>query len=275
MSEFDFNNDYSRTKKDESAPIFRHLGKIVVGLICFAVFLYILYEMLNSSGSIIHSANDFKYVVISETKKTISIVSMNSNDRNISIPETKDGYTIIAISEKVFNRDWEFGTVHVPDTVRYIAPQSGKVSFIINETNPYITITDGILFNKDKTELITCLSYDYEVGKRRVNEGFTIPDTVIKINDSFKNCSGFNDIKVDENNPCFTAENGGLYNKDKTILIKGFGKNIIIANSVRRIESYALKNCDISTTLYVESGSYAESYAKDNGVKYEIYQKVS
>lgn len=272
MNEFNLNeleniesNYNSRTKKIIKICIW---SAIALALILFIYF------------SINPLAAEIEYVVISESEKTAGIVMVRGNVSNIRIPETKDGYTVVAF---LFSH-MDIHKIHVPDTVKYIVPQDNDVEFIINDTNPYISISDRLLFNKDKTELINCLYledvyyrdhytyninyykeqyendyedayyynndkyryYEDEYNKYKELNSIKIPATVTKINDAFKQCTGFCNIEVDENNPSFSSENGALYNKDKTVVIKGFGDNIKIGSSVKKIEDYAFKDCNFS-----------------------------
>ena len=71
-------------------------------------------------------------------------------------------------------------------------------------------------------------------------------------------------FKVDENNPFFTAENGALYNKDKTVLIKAFGRNTTIADSVKQIEDYAFFRYQFSTISIPDGVETIGNYAFDN-----------
>ena len=76
----------------------------------------------------------------------------------------------------------------------------------------------------------------------------TIPSNVTSIgNYVFLGCSELTNINVDKENKNYSDDNGILFNKDKTIMIKcpeGKKKNeYIIPNSVTSIENRALENC--------------------------------
>ena len=255
MSEFIFKDNESGVEIID-APVYNaHTKKIikisVLSVILLTVALLIYCGTLPGHGS----EPDFEYVVIGESEKTIGIISVGGDISNIEIPATKDGYAVVAF---LFSH-LDIQKIHVPDTVKYIVTQKSDVEFIINDTNSYISVSDRLLFNKDKTELITCLYLEstryrnesgkyYEEGYNKYREinSIRIPGTVTKINNAFKSCGGFYNIEVAEDNPNFLCENGALYNRDKTILIKGFGENIKIADSVKKIEDYAFKDCGFS-----------------------------
>ena len=104
----------------------------------------------------------------------------------------------------------------------------------ISDNNPYYTSVDGMLFNKDKTEIII-----YPAGK--TDAVYVIPDRVTTISrnafieptylqeivihagvtnieeGAFSSCN-LNAISVDKDNEYYCSVNGALFSKDKTTL---------------------------------------------------------
>ena len=77
----------------------------------------------------------------------------------------------------------------------------------------------------------------------------SIPASVESIGDSvFEGCDNLANIVVDENNPNFSAENGILYNKEKTEIICCPGgmdeESVTIPDNVNTISNGAFKGCD-------------------------------
>ncbi|MGN1270585.1 MAG: leucine-rich repeat domain-containing protein, partial [Clostridia bacterium] len=75
-----------------------------------------------------------------------------------------------------------------------------------------------------------------------------IPQSVISIDDgTFGYCGGLQQINVDVNNPNYMSEDGVLYNKDKTKIIKYPAKKsetiFEIPNTVKEIGEYCFQNC--------------------------------
>ena len=74
-----------------------------------------------------------------------------------------------------------------------------------------------------------------------------LPSTVYHITEkSFYGCNNLETVTISQDNPCFTIEDGIIYNKNKTILIRCLpGKNtkVEIPNTVTEIEEYAFMGC--------------------------------
>ena len=160
--------------------------------------------------------------------------------------------------------------VTIPDNVTYIGRDAfygcdSLTNINVYENNKNYSSKDGVLFNKDKTLLIT-----YPMGKS--NAEYTIPNSVTTIGisafngcnalnsitissditsvsiDVFDNCDNLANINVDENNKNYSSKDGVLFNKDKSVLIRyPIGKTAteyIITNSVTSIGRMAFNFCD-------------------------------
>ncbi len=153
----------------------------------------------------------------------------------------------------------------------------GLTSLSVTFDNPFYSSEDGVLFNKDKTELIM-----YPGGKQGA---YTIPSSVTSIESSaFSGCSGLTsltipsnvtnigdgafassteyvsiltDITVASDNPYYSSEDGVLFNKDKTeLIIYPGGKQgaYTIPPSVTSIGDHAFAWCDSLTSVTIPSG---------------------
>ena len=82
----------------------------------------------------------------------------------------------------------------------------------------------------------------------------TIPDSVTSIGDSAFDCYELTSIIVDAANDFYSSQDGVLYNKDITVLIKfpnGKSGGFIVPDSVTRIGDSAFRNCSSLTSVTI------------------------
>lgn len=107
----------------------------------------------------------------------------------ISLPSS-----LISIDIRAFSNCFVLSTIAIPALVTYIAPGIfGNCSLLttitVDDANDYYSASDGVLFNKQKTNLIQCLS-----GK---TSSYTIPSTVTSIDlFSFYSCINLTSIEI-------------------------------------------------------------------------------
>jgi TolB-like protein len=144
------------------------------------------------------------------------------------------------------------------------------MTITVDQRNAYYSSLDGVLFNKDKTRLIT-----FPRGKMGT---YTIPASVVTIgSDAFWDCDGLTSvtipanvtnmernvfrncvnliaITVDQRNTYFSSIGSVLFNKDKTRLIefpRGRTGTYTIPTGVATIGEYAFFNCDGLTSVTI------------------------
>lgn len=158
-----------------------------------------------------------------------------------------DSLTSVTISEGV---EWICGfafawtgltSVTIPSSVTLIVDSAfsdcaDMTEIIVDEQNQNFCSEDGVLFNKDKTKLIQYPaakegdSYIIPNGVETMQgQAFTFsPLSSVTIPSSLVTIEGVNmfvstsvsEINVDEENAYFSSQDGVLFNKDKTTLIK-------------------------------------------------------
>lgn len=92
----------------------------------------------------------------------------------------------------------------------------------------------------------------------------TIPASVTSISDdAFSNCTGLTSITVSTDNPNYSSENGVLYNKEKTILMKypaqKESSSFVVPNGVNAILGSAFEGCLNLTSITLPNSLWTTS----------------
>ena len=141
-----------------------------------------------SLGEIAEENNILDYITyeIDEYYEGVVILSCDpSISGDVVIPNTIDGYPVTAISGYAFMFCENIKSITIPASVTsidtdFIHESTGVENIIVDSNNQYYSSDDnGVLYNKDKTELI-----QYPLGNSR--KEFVIPEGVVTIcKDSF------------------------------------------------------------------------------------------
>lgn len=212
---------------------------------------------------------------------------------NIVVPASINGEPVTAIGEvdgNVFRygelySDVKVYSVSIPASVRYISPFAfggceNIKSITVAAANPAYSSADGVLYNKDKKEL---LYYPIQKstapvipeGVETLTNAFyynsritavTLPSTLKKIGiGSFYNCYNLKSVtipsKVTGIGDYAFANCGGL-------------QTLTVPKSVTSISDTAFSNTQWFT-LRCYKGSYAHNYALKKGIKYDLLDKTS
>lgn len=160
---------------------------------------------------------------------------------DINLPDT-----LITIEARAFSDCTGLKNINIPESVTNI----GREAFSNCRNLKTISIPDGI----------TCIEYRAFTGCMSLT-GVNIPESVTYIDDSaFYNCENLSAITI----------------PDKTTEIKycAFAnckrlKSITIPDSVTKISSSAFYGC-CNLTIYGNENSYAQTYAKENNIPFEV-----
>lgn len=211
---------------------------------------------------------------------------------NITIPDN-----VTRIGNKAFLNCTALTNITIPASVTYIIKEAFDgcerlISINVDEKNADYSSEDGVLFNKEKTELIK-----YPEGRNQSE--FIIPNSVTRIKEgafSFCNylksltisrnvseleggfiyyCYRLTNINAVEENTKYSSKDGVLFNKNKTEIVKypeGKQQNeYIIPDGVTSIGEGAFALCDLlynvtipNSVNNIEDGAFPACYSLTN-----------
>ena len=165
--------------------------------------------------------------------------------------------------------NWTNGLLYLDE---YLISAKSNISGTVNVKDGTTLISDGAFQNYcyyfDHINLPESLLY---IGKSAFSmcyglEDICIPQNILLIgDDAFEDCRSLVAIYVDDDNPRYTDENGVLFNKNKTVIIKYpvmGSTNYIIPNTVTEIYYCAFEWCTNLKSIEIPSsvrkiGDYA------------------
>lgn len=160
-----------------------------------------------------------------------------SAEGEVIIPSEIFGCPVIAVAENAFNGVEKITNIHIPASLVTLG-DIAEAKYTVDKNNPvYSNDENGILFNKDKTQLI---KYSYKI----TIEEYDMPDSVKLIApEAFYRCTALKSLTLSEN---VTALQG------KTFDSCSFD-SVIIPDTVTVLESCAFNNCSFNE-LYIGKG---------------------
>ena len=171
---------------------------------------------------------------------------------SVSIPNS-----VTTIGELAFDNCIRLTSVSIPNSVATIGASAfsactSLLEIVVENGNPNYSSENGVLFNIDKTELITC-----PVGK----EGeYLIPTSVNRIgNEAFSYCSRLTSVNI-PNSVTEIGEYAFYYCSSLT--------SVTIPNSLTTIGKLAFSACTSLLEIVVENGN--PNYSSENGVLFNI-----
>lgn len=216
---------------------------------------------LTSVISFAEDGGDFVYSILDDG--TAEITEYNGSATEITIPSEIDGYTVTSIGIGAFIGT-EIESVTVSENIRSIGygafaacPYLKDIN--IDANNAYYCFEDGVLFNKNKTELVQYLVgntqveytvpssvtsvYDYAFFYCTALESIKIPNSVIYIGSyAFGNCASLTSLTIPDS---LNSIGEGVFSSCELL------ESVIIPNSVKSIDDSAFSDCISLTSITI------------------------
>ena len=228
---------------------------------------------------------------------TIKITDCDTNASGaLTIPDTIDGKKVTSIGQETFFKcssltsitipdsvtsigEWAFlgcsslTSITIPNSVTSIGDRalygcSSLASINVSDNNKYYCDIDGILFNKDKTEII-------KYPEKKEGTAYQIPNSVTSIeNEAFYGCSSLASITIPNSvtsigdrafEDCIKLTSITIPNSVTSIGDSAFENcikltSITIPNSVTSIGYYAFSGCSSLTSITIPEGVTSIGY---------------
>lgn len=194
---------------------------------------------LNSEAQRYAVDNGFNFTAIYDNyslnfldNSTISVYYLGV-ENDLIVPNEIAGYTVTEFrgcGESV-------KSITLPESVTEFNGGSSLENIYVDESNSIYSSIDGVLYNKDKTEIIC-----YPKARKGA---FEIPDTVNKINGAFFNCTGLTSVTLPD----------GLERIGQSTFYQCINlKSVVIPDSVTVIGWNAFNGCSSLESVTLPSG---------------------
>lgn len=154
----------------------------------------------------------FSYYVYSDHVEIDSILSKAGSE--IVLPSEYKGLRITALKALIPSGAT---MITIPETITFVYDNSFKseslLAINVDKNNPVFCDENGVLYNKDKTELI-CYPGGVKENK------FVVPKHLEKIGPMALACSNISEFIVESDNNYFSIKDGVLFDKNQSTLIR-------------------------------------------------------
>lgn len=225
---------------------------------------------------------DYEY---SDNGSSVAITGYYGGGGPVSIPSEISGKPVISIRERFLRNDAGVTSIEIPASVRDVGDLALACCDVlaainVDENNLSYSSAEGVLFDKEKTTLIQCPPakegiYTIPQGVESLDPGFfdceklsgiVFSKSVVKLQSlTFNLCNQLTSFEVVDDNPRYCSEDGVLFNKAKTQLIRypaGRAGSYKVPLGVTEIATRAFISCGELSSVVLPStllvvGEYA------------------
>lgn len=192
-----------------------------------------------------HKSGQFSYAVYNaswlmadpaEGTNLVAIIGLSPDAKgDIVIPTQLGEFKVYGIDDNAFTNCNGINSISIPKTVRFLKPGTlnrceGLESIKVDKDNPDFASIGGVMFNKQKTDL---LSYP-SGGKTQ----YAIPDTTTSIGPfAFTLCKNLTSVSIPKSVTDIGGRNGGAFRGCSSL------ERIEIPKTVTKIGQKSFENC--------------------------------
>ncbi len=192
--------------------------------------------------------NEFGFFILNQNE--LMITSYLGSDKDITIPETVNDYTVTVIGHSVFNNK-DITSVTMPDTIKEIqdyAFSSNRNLTSVKLSNNLQVIGTNVFFN--------CRSL----------KSIELPASLKSVDVYAFSAAGLESVTIPESTTFTTLDQFVFYQCQDL-------KEVILPPTMTNIAENTFADCPNEITIKAPSGSYGLSYAKNNDFKFEEIER--
>lgn len=169
----------------------------IMGMACPSLSNIFNVTRITACASSDYTVGTYEQLTYKNYGDYIEISGCDESAETVVIPSEIDGLSVTSIGENAFSCCTSLTSVKIPDSVTSIGVLAfgyclSLTSINVSENNTYYSSKNGVLFNKDKTELI-----QYPHGKTETE--YIIPKSVTSIGEcAFSACISLTSIEIPE-----------------------------------------------------------------------------
>lgn len=248
---------------------------------------------ITSASALIYGDGKFEYELDFSTK-TARVINFIAADTSIDVPSEYNGYTVTEIAERAFANNTNLKSVNLPDTIKKIDTSAfigmtALTDFTIPET--VTELGESVFSSCTSLQSVTVnasvdtIPKSFFYGCTSLSEVNLNSEIVNYSTSAFYGCTSlksFPQIEYAESIGEMAFYRTGLTSvtiSDKITNLPRYSfagcsdlTSVVIPDSVTSIYSNAFKN-DSNLTIFCYDGSFAQTYAEENGIKCVIISK--